>query len=289
MKLGGDAEILRRVHGEPDARVPEAAELALAGELGERALLVVAALGQPRERLLAERVDAGVDPVVEQRRLAEAGDPCRPPRGRRRRTASAPARRRSSPRRPTRSCSARSARKSTSSSSSPFSASTVPSSRRRDAARRRPPPRPSGSGSPTASISAPRPASAFTNASSCPARHATITRVTPAPTSRATRVLGERKARDRHERLRQALRRLAEPLRLAAREEQRLHQSCSSGRARPRAPPATRAAGGRCPRRRSRPRASRPGRAGCGRRRSAAAPSRRASPAWRSPRARATR
>ena len=37
-------------------------------------------------------------------------------------------------------------------------------------------------------------------------------------------VLGERIARDRHERLRVSLRRLAEPLRLAARKEKRLHQ-----------------------------------------------------------------
>ena len=39
------------------------------------------------------------------------------------------------------------------------------------------------------------------------------------------RVLGERIAGDRDERLRLSLRRLAEPLRLAAREEERLHQA----------------------------------------------------------------
>ena len=42
-------------------------------------------------------------------------------------------------------------------------------------------------------------------------------------------VLGEREPRDGHERLRETLCRLAEPLRLAAREEQRLHQTRSSG------------------------------------------------------------
>ena len=72
MNVRRAAQVLRRVHGEPDAVVAVAAQLPLGGELGEGALLVVAALGQPRERLLAEHVDAGVDPVVEQRRLAEA-------------------------------------------------------------------------------------------------------------------------------------------------------------------------------------------------------------------------
>ena len=68
------AQVLRRVHGQPDALVAVAAQLALGGELGKRALLVVALLRQPLERLLAEHVDAGVHPVVEQRRLAEARD-----------------------------------------------------------------------------------------------------------------------------------------------------------------------------------------------------------------------
>src|SRR4029079_2641013 len=70
----GAAEILRRVHGQPDARVTEPTELALGGELRERALLVVALLRQAVERLLAEDVDAGVHPLLEERRLAEAGD-----------------------------------------------------------------------------------------------------------------------------------------------------------------------------------------------------------------------
>src|SRR5579871_2064443 len=73
-ELGGAAEILRRVHGQPHAGVAVAAQLALGGELGERRELVVAALGEPLERLLAEDVDAGVDPLVEHRRFAKAGD-----------------------------------------------------------------------------------------------------------------------------------------------------------------------------------------------------------------------
>src|SRR5581483_6282989 len=68
------SQILRRVDGEPDAGVAEAAQLPLGGQLGKRGLLVVAALRQPRQRLLVEDVDAGVDPVRERRRLAEARD-----------------------------------------------------------------------------------------------------------------------------------------------------------------------------------------------------------------------
>ena len=116
-------------------------------------------------------------------------------------------------------------RKSRSSSSSPLSASTGAApraARRRESAR--PPPRPSGSLSPTGSISAPRPASAFTEDVLLPgaagdddARHAGVDEPRDG-------VLREREAGDRDERLRQALRRLAEPLRLAARKEKRLHQ-----------------------------------------------------------------
>src|SRR5581483_4713534 len=54
--------------------VPVAPQLALTSELGEGRLLVVAALRQALDGLGAERVDAGVDPMVEERRLAEAGD-----------------------------------------------------------------------------------------------------------------------------------------------------------------------------------------------------------------------
>ena len=62
-ELGGAAEILRRVHREPDALVPVRVQPSLLRELREGRLLVVALLRQERERLLAEHVDAGVDPV----------------------------------------------------------------------------------------------------------------------------------------------------------------------------------------------------------------------------------
>ena len=65
-------EILRCVDGEPLAVVAERAQTALGGELRERARLVVAALGEPLERLLVQHVHAHVDPVRELRRLAEA-------------------------------------------------------------------------------------------------------------------------------------------------------------------------------------------------------------------------
>ena len=249
----------------PSWRKPR--ELPSAASSGKRALLVVALLRQPLERLGAEHVDAGVDPVVEQRRLAEArhaavvlerddaerrahlrDDDRRG--GARLRSCSASERARSR-RRAARRRSARARR---------------PRRAARDAASRSPPPRPSGSGSPTASISAPSPPSAFDErlflaraARDDHARHAGGDEARDA-------VLREREAGDRDERLRQSLRRLAEPLRLAAREQQRLHQRWSSGSRAAPARPATRAAGGRCPRRRSRPPASRPGRAGSGRR-----------------------
>src|SRR3954454_9289359 len=70
-ELLGAAEVLGRVHGQPHTAMPVAAELALLGELGERVLLVVAALGQAPQRLVVEHVHPGVDPVVEQRRLAQ--------------------------------------------------------------------------------------------------------------------------------------------------------------------------------------------------------------------------
>src|SRR5207249_4332025 len=73
-ELLGAAQVLRRVDGEPDALVPERRELALGREVRERAQLVVAPLREALERLLVEHVDARVDPVVELRRLAEAGD-----------------------------------------------------------------------------------------------------------------------------------------------------------------------------------------------------------------------
>src|SRR5262245_16656868 len=68
------AQVLGRVDREPDALVTKASQLALLSEVGERRRLVVALVREAGERLVAESVDAGVDPVVEEWRLAEAGD-----------------------------------------------------------------------------------------------------------------------------------------------------------------------------------------------------------------------
>src|SRR5207302_10313864 len=73
--LLGALQILGRVHGDPESLVAKAVELSLVGELGECRLLVVAALGQSRQRLVVEDVDACVHPVREPRRLAEACNP----------------------------------------------------------------------------------------------------------------------------------------------------------------------------------------------------------------------
>src|SRR5262249_28330628 len=64
-------EVFRGVHRDPDALVAEGVELPLRCQLGECRLLVVAALGQPLERLVVEDVDAGVDPVRQARRFAK--------------------------------------------------------------------------------------------------------------------------------------------------------------------------------------------------------------------------
>src|SRR5262249_57370800 len=45
------------------------------GQLGERALLVIAPLRETVDRLLAQDVHTGVHPLVEDRRLTEPGDP----------------------------------------------------------------------------------------------------------------------------------------------------------------------------------------------------------------------
>src|SRR5438876_6477361 len=79
LRIRGDlllraAEVLRRVDGQPEPLVPEGAEAAFGDELRERRRLVVAPLGEPLERLLAEDVDAGVDPVGNSARLPEARD-----------------------------------------------------------------------------------------------------------------------------------------------------------------------------------------------------------------------
>ena len=203
-----------------------AAQLPLRGELRKRALLVVALLGSRVERLVAEHVDAGVHPVVEA--AAPRGTRSR---GRRPASSTTPNGERTCATTivaaaPDRSCSREQRAKSTSSSSSPFNARHVP-------------------------VLAP-PRRRETQAAAAPERLGLADRVDLGAetrervherlllpgaarddharrrrraTSRATPVLGERKAGDRHERLRQALRRVAEPLRLAAREEQRLHQT----------------------------------------------------------------
>jgi hypothetical protein len=57
-ELRGAPQVLRRVHGEPDALVAVRVQPPLACELRERRLLVVALLRQQRERVLAEDVDA---------------------------------------------------------------------------------------------------------------------------------------------------------------------------------------------------------------------------------------
>ena len=107
-------------------------------------------------------------------------------------------------------------------------ASTGPASCRRVAASRRPPPRPSGSASPTASTSAPEAGERVDErllvsgaARDDHARHAALDEPGDA-------VGRQGNARHRHERLRQSLRRLAQPLRLAAGEQERFHQAdCS--------------------------------------------------------------
>src|SRR3954447_18069600 len=50
-ELLGAAQVLRRVDRQPDALVAVTAELPLGRELGKGALLVIALLGQPFERL----------------------------------------------------------------------------------------------------------------------------------------------------------------------------------------------------------------------------------------------
>src|ERR687895_224484 len=68
-----DAQILQRVDGEPDPAVAVRGQPALGGELGKGGALVVAALRQPGDRLLAEDVDPATGPIGKSRRLLEAG------------------------------------------------------------------------------------------------------------------------------------------------------------------------------------------------------------------------
>src|SRR5437588_8482118 len=69
-----DAQVLRRVDRQPEPLVPVRTQRSFGGELRERARLVIAPLGEPGERLLAEDVDTAADPLVEARCLAEPGD-----------------------------------------------------------------------------------------------------------------------------------------------------------------------------------------------------------------------
>src|SRR5258705_14021095 len=72
--LLGETQVLRCVHRQPDALVPQGPQAALAGELGKDRRLVVAALREALERLVPEDVDATAHPLVKAGRLAEAGD-----------------------------------------------------------------------------------------------------------------------------------------------------------------------------------------------------------------------
>src|SRR5262249_15801489 len=72
--LLGPAQILGRLAGEPNPRVPERSELPLRSKLGKRGRLVVAALGEARESFLPEHVDAAADPALDRPALGEAAD-----------------------------------------------------------------------------------------------------------------------------------------------------------------------------------------------------------------------
>src|SRR6266516_1959001 len=73
--LLGLSQVLGGVDRQPESLVAEGAELPFRGELGERCRLVVAALREARERLLAEDVDAAADPALDRPALREARDP----------------------------------------------------------------------------------------------------------------------------------------------------------------------------------------------------------------------
>src|SRR5919108_2207446 len=73
----GQAKVLRRVDGEPDALVAERAQTLLARQLRKRRALLVAARRQAWDGLLAEHVDAAARPEGKARRLPETGDDVR--------------------------------------------------------------------------------------------------------------------------------------------------------------------------------------------------------------------
>src|SRR5215471_2994569 len=225
--LPSAAQVLRRVHGEPDALVAVRMQPPLARELRKRGLLVVALLGQERERLLAENVDAGVDPVVEQRGLAETGDRAvaldlhHPKRG---------AHLRDDDRR----CGAAPIvfREERGEVEIEQLVAVERENRAFLAATRRREAKPAAAAErlllPDRLDLGAEPGERGEKRLFVPraardddTRHAALDEA-------GDRILREREASDRHERLRQSLRRVAEPFRLAAAEEERLHQAVVS-------------------------------------------------------------
>src|SRR5436190_15880579 len=73
--LLGTAQVLGGVDSQPESLVAEGAKLPFRGELGERCRLVVAALRETSERVLAKNVDAAADPALDHPALREARDP----------------------------------------------------------------------------------------------------------------------------------------------------------------------------------------------------------------------
>src|SRR5712691_6384085 len=67
-------KLLRSVHGDPEARVAVSEELALRRQPREGRFLVIAALRQPFDAFVIEHVDAGAHPLGQERRFAETGD-----------------------------------------------------------------------------------------------------------------------------------------------------------------------------------------------------------------------
>src|SRR6476646_478737 len=73
--LLGKAQVFRGVDRQPQSLVAKGAELPFRCELGKRCRLVVAALRETSERVLAEDVDAATDPALDRPALREASNP----------------------------------------------------------------------------------------------------------------------------------------------------------------------------------------------------------------------
>src|SRR5512133_1923780 len=73
--LLGLSQVLGGVDRQPESLVAKGAKLPFRGELGERCRLVVAALRETSQRVLAEDVDAAADPALDRPALGEARDP----------------------------------------------------------------------------------------------------------------------------------------------------------------------------------------------------------------------